>query len=182
MAARAFAARPWIFSSPRTILSRGGRCAPFWNRKGIAARKRRTDARRWNCAAPVPAVRHPRFGDARARRVCGRAALRLDPRTRGMHIHCLTGRSDRSAVEEANKAGIEAYMTKPLDPIRLLEVVRQHFDGAEALQISHLSLTDARDQLDAWERTGFGGLEVAHQDETGFTVRCVRPPRCGNVG
>ncbi len=79
-------------------------------------------------------------------------ALRSDPRTRGMHIHCLTGRSDQSAVEEASKAGIEAYMTKPLDPIRLLEIVRQHFEQPDVIRISDLSLTEAREQLDVWER------------------------------
>ena len=43
-------------------------------------------------------------------------------------------------------------MTKPLDPIRLLEIVRQHFEQPDVIRISDLSLTEVREQLDVWER------------------------------
>ncbi len=103
-------------------------------------------------------------------------ALRLDPRTRGVHIHCLTGRSDAGAREEASQAGIETYLTKPLEVSHLLQIVHNQLKLPDRLQASGLSLAAAREQLDCWESCGYGGLEVAYQEGQGFTVRCVRLP------
>lgn len=49
--------------------------------------------------------------------------LRRDPRTHGVHIYCLTGRSDQAARSRAERAGCELFLTKPVAPVDLLEVV-----------------------------------------------------------
>lgn len=107
-------------------------------------------------------------------------ALRSDVRTRGVHIHCLTGRSDASARAEAADAGIEAFMTKPLDPSHLLQLVHKQLRCPQVLQAWGLSLTDAREQLDRWERAGYDGLEATCEDGVNFTVRCTAAPRVEN--
>src|SRR5262249_34890412 len=50
--------------------------------------------------------------------------LRADPRTRGAHIHCVSGSSDPKAPQQARAAGCELYLAKPVDPTALLEAVR----------------------------------------------------------
>jgi CheY-like chemotaxis protein len=49
--------------------------------------------------------------------------LRKDPRTRDVHIHCLTGRTDPAARLQAHRAGCEVYLTKPVDVEGILDVV-----------------------------------------------------------
>ena len=103
-------------------------------------------------------------------------ALRSDVRTRGVHIHCLTGRSDALARAEAVDAGIETFLTKPLDPSQLLKLVHHQLTRPRVLQASGLSLTEAREQLDFWERSGCRGLEATCENGVNFTVRCTPPP------
>ncbi len=49
--------------------------------------------------------------------------LRRDPRTRDVHIHCLTSRTDRSARMRARRLGCEVYLTKPMDVEGILDVI-----------------------------------------------------------
>jgi CheY-like chemotaxis protein len=49
--------------------------------------------------------------------------LRTDPRTHGVHIYCLTGRSDQAARTRAERAGCELFLTKPVTPVDLLNAV-----------------------------------------------------------
>src|SRR5262249_42386601 len=71
---------------------------------------------------------HPRLArlDLMMPRLDGLAAarqLQADPRTRGVHIHCLTGRDDPAAHRQARQAGCEGFLTKPLDPTGVLDLV-----------------------------------------------------------
>jgi CheY-like chemotaxis protein len=102
--------------------------------------------------------------------------LRADPRTRGVHIHCLTGVTDLSAREEARQAGFETYLTKPVDPSHLLRLIDKEMKEPVAVEASGLSLTDARDLLDYWENAGYQQLKADYDEGKGFTVRGVRPP------
>ena len=86
------------------------------------------------------------------------------------------GAFGRGAREEASQAGIETYLTKPLEVSHLLQIVHNQLKLPDRLQASGLSLAAAREQLDCWESCGYGGLEVAYQEGQGFTVRCVRLP------
>ncbi len=104
--------------------------------------------------------------------------LRADPRTRDIHIHCLTGITDPAAREAAEQAGFETYMTKPVNPSQLLRVVRGKVKEPEtAVEQSGLSLDQARRLLDLWENAGYRGLEASYKEGVGFTVRGVRPAR-----
>jgi CheY-like chemotaxis protein len=49
--------------------------------------------------------------------------LRRDPRTRDVHIHCLTSRTDRAARVQARRAGCEVYLTKPMDVEGIRDVI-----------------------------------------------------------
>src|SRR5438105_12163267 len=40
--------------------------------------------------------------------------LRADPRTSGVHIHCVTGLSDAGSRLRASRSGCELYLTKPV--------------------------------------------------------------------
>ena len=48
--------------------------------------------------------------------------LRADPRTAGIHLHCVTGLPDADARARAEEAGFETFLTKPVNVARLLEV------------------------------------------------------------
>ena len=100
-----------------------------------------------------------------------------DPRTRGIHIHCLTGITDSSARKRAEQAGFETYMTKPVDASQLLGVIRREMKEPVVVEASGLSLAEARDVLDYWENAGYQDLEASHEEGKGFIVRGVRPAR-----
>jgi two-component system phosphate regulon response regulator PhoB len=51
-------------------------------------------------------------------------ALRADPRTAGLTVVMLTGRADDFDREAALQVGVDAYVTKPFSPVRLLDAVR----------------------------------------------------------
>ena len=109
--------------------------------------------------------------------------LRLEPQTRGIHIHCLTGLGDLGARVRARLAGCEEFLTKPVDPARLLDLVRRHVEpnaeppAAEWLTgwLPGLTAAEARDVLDWLENHGCAGLAVSGHDGR-FVVRWVCPP------
>jgi CheY-like chemotaxis protein len=102
--------------------------------------------------------------------------LRLDPRTRTAHIHCLTGRMDSAAREQALRAGCEMYLTKPVNTTQLLEVVGQQVKAAEPEWVTGLGLAEARDLMDWLENHGCTRMELDYRGEEGFAVRCCSPP------
>jgi CheY-like chemotaxis protein len=102
-------------------------------------------------------------------------ALRSDPATSGIHIHCLTGLGDRAMVQKALEIGCESYLTKPVTPRAVLEVVRQGVQGQVAGRVAGLSLSEAGELLDWLERQGCSQLEVK-PDGDNFSVSCLCPP------
>jgi len=58
----------------------------------------------------------------------------------------------------------------------LRDVLIEEVKPPEGGWVAGLTLTQARDLLDWLENHGCTGLEVSHQEETGFAVRCVCPP------
>jgi len=109
--------------------------------------------------------------------------LRADRRTAGVRINCLTGLADEGAREQARLAGCEQVLTKPVDALRLLEVVRRQVERMEAAVASGPTKTQAEELLDWLESHGCTGLAVA-LEEGGFGVRFVcpaelRPSKCG---
>jgi DNA-binding response OmpR family regulator len=101
--------------------------------------------------------------------------LRLEPRTRGIHIHCLTGLGDLGARARARLAGCEEFLTKPVDAARLLELVRRHVEPPAVRWLTGLSMAEARDAFASLERYGCDGLELSCQGRS-FSVRCACPP------
>ena len=109
--------------------------------------------------------------------------LRLEPQTRGIHIHCLTGLGDLGTRVRARLAGCEEFLTKPVDPARLLEVVGRHVGphaeppAAKWLTgwLPGLTVAEARDVLDWLENHGCTGLAVSDRDGR-ISVRWVCPP------
>jgi CheY-like chemotaxis protein len=102
--------------------------------------------------------------------------LRLDPRTRAAHIHCLTGRMDSAAREQALRAGCEMYLTKPVNSEQLLQVVQEQVKRAEPEWVDGLTMAEARDLMDWLENNGCSGLELDWRGEGKFAVRCLCPP------
>ena len=51
--------------------------------------------------------------------------LRTDPRTAHAHVHCLTGRTDPASRRQAEEAGCELFLTKPVDARGVAEFFRQ---------------------------------------------------------
>jgi CheY-like chemotaxis protein len=100
--------------------------------------------------------------------------MRSDPRTRGAHLHCLTGRTDQEARTQALQAGFETYLVKPVSPRLLLEVVRREARGED--WVFGLQLAEARELLDWLENHGCTSLEMVTLEEGGCAVRCVPPP------
>ena len=52
------------------------------------------------------------------------ARLRSDPRTEELPVIMLTARSDDRDIFEGWKKGADEYVTKPFDPMKLIEVIR----------------------------------------------------------
>jgi DNA-binding response OmpR family regulator len=95
--------------------------------------------------------------------------LRADPRTRGAAIHCLTGLTDEASRAEAQRAGCELFLTKPIDATTFLEVVRQQVRRT-AEWARGLTKAEAEELLDWLEAHGVAG-ELA-LEAPGFAVRC----------
>jgi CheY-like chemotaxis protein len=103
--------------------------------------------------------------------------LRADLRTFGTHIHCMTGYQSARVREKAQRAGFEAFLTKPVDGHSLLEIVsadKKRPDEAKAAVVSGLTKRQAEDVLDWLENHGCTGLAVT-TEPGGFVVRCVCP-------
>jgi CheY-like chemotaxis protein len=100
--------------------------------------------------------------------------LRSDPRTRGIHIHCLTGRNDPQTREQAGLAGCEQFLTKPVDAARLLQIVREQVRGDAPETISGLTKDEAEYLLDWLEAHGWGDRQVCRDEAGGFLVRYRR--------
>ena len=60
--------------------------------------------------------------------------LRADPRTRGVAIHCLSALDFPAARRAARQAGCEVFLTKPIDPEGLLDVVSTALDSRDRAQ------------------------------------------------
>jgi two-component system phosphate regulon response regulator PhoB len=103
--------------------------------------------------------------------------LRADPRTRGLHIHCLTGRSDPATREQADRAGFETVLTKPVDPAQLLGLVAEQVRDT-AVEVGGLTMREAEELLDWLEGLGWDERELILEDG-GFRVRYRRPSRGG---
>jgi CheY-like chemotaxis protein len=104
--------------------------------------------------------------------------LRADPRTVGAHIHCLTGLRDQLIQEQAYRAGCDAFLTKPVDGLSLLEVIGRRLQETRvppATVVSGLSKREAEDLLDWLENHGCTELSVTIE-AGGFAVRCLCPP------
>jgi CheY-like chemotaxis protein len=101
--------------------------------------------------------------------------LRADERTRRAHIHCLTGLADPAIRQQAGHVGFELFLTKPVDPQRILEVVHRQVQRLGPGPVSGLSKTEAEDLLDALENQG-SRPELAYSQEQGFIVGCAGFP------
>jgi len=100
--------------------------------------------------------------------------LRSDPRTRAVHIHCLTGMTGPDVRRQAVEAGCEGFLTKPVALEVLLEAVRGP-GPLEVREFSGLTLAEAEGLLDWLENHGCTKTEVSMGSE-GVTVRCLCPP------
>jgi len=104
--------------------------------------------------------------------------LRADPRTLAAHIHCLTGLRDDATREQAQRAGCEEFLTKPVDAGNLLEVVGRWTKPPArppASVASCLTKEQAEELLDWLENHGCTGLAVTVAED-GFAVRFICPP------
>jgi CheY-like chemotaxis protein len=100
--------------------------------------------------------------------------LRADLRTFAAHIHCLTGLRDDTIREQAQRAGCEEFLTKPVDAGNLLEVVGR-WTKPPASVVSCLPKEQAEELLDWLENHGCTGLAVTVAED-GFAVRFICPP------
>jgi CheY-like chemotaxis protein len=98
-------------------------------------------------------------------------ALRADPRTRGVRIHCLTGLSGPGVRQQADQVGVKTVLTKPVDPARLLDALRDQAPGQET--VSGLSKSQAEDLLDWLQAHGCHDCSVEWEEGQGFCVRHV---------
>src|SRR5262245_16138225 len=101
-------------------------------------------------------------------------SLRADPRTRGAHIHCLTGHTDPDLRARADQAGCDTFLTKPVDAERLLAVVREQMQKPPVEEVVHLPKAQAEDLLD-WLQNNGGRVLAFHCDNAGVAVRYARP-------
>jgi CheY-like chemotaxis protein len=95
--------------------------------------------------------------------------VRADPRTNGVHIHCLSGLADPQSRRQAEEAGFEQVLSKPLDPVALLRAVGQGGAG-EGGCVRGLTLQQAEDLLDWLQGNGYPPATVAYVDSEGFAV------------
>lgn len=104
--------------------------------------------------------------------------LRADQRTVSTHIHCLTGLRYDLIREQALQAGCEQFLTKPVDPAELLEVIGRPIEREQsraATVVSRLTKERAEELLDWLQNHGCTDLSVRLEDD-GFVVRCLPPP------
>jgi len=102
--------------------------------------------------------------------------LRADSRTRATHIHCLTGRSDDATREQAHQAGVEVFLTKPVDATVLVDVVCRQVRRPEAGEVAGLDKAQAEDLLNCLQEAGATNLQVSLGADKRFAIRCTCPP------
>jgi CheY-like chemotaxis protein len=105
--------------------------------------------------------------------------VRADPRTSGVHIHCLSGLADAQSRRQAEEAGFEQFLTKPVDPSALLRAVQGQVEAGEGC-VRGLTLQQAEDLLDWLQANGYPPATVAYVDSEGFAVRCSLVPLGGS--
>jgi two-component system, cell cycle response regulator DivK len=88
--------------------------------------------------------------------------LRADPRTAQAHVHCLTGRADPASRRQAEAAGCELYLTKPVDPT----VVAAAVGGWTGL-----TYAAAAQLLDWLETHGYAPAAVSYEEGGSFAIR-----------
>jgi CheY-like chemotaxis protein len=88
--------------------------------------------------------------------------LRADPRTAHAHVHCLTGHADPTSRREAEAAGCELFLTKPVDPVLVV---------AAAGGWTGLTHAAAEELLDWLEAHGYAPAAVSYEDGIGFSIR-----------
>jgi CheY-like chemotaxis protein len=98
--------------------------------------------------------------------------LRSDPRTRGIRIHCITGRTDEAARAQAQQAGCEMFLSKPVDVCTLLQILKSQVDPPASELASALTLSEAEDMLDWLVANGYPPGELTYQAASGFAVHC----------
>jgi CheY-like chemotaxis protein len=112
--------------------------------------------------------------------------LRADPHTRGMHIHCLTGRTDPDSRRRAAAVGCELFLPKPVEPAAVLQAVRGPVEPPSTGWITGLTSAEAEDLLDWLEANGYPPAELSFTDGVGFAVRCPhfsrQPPDLNRQG
>jgi CheY-like chemotaxis protein len=92
--------------------------------------------------------------------------LRSHPRTAHARVHCLTGHADPESRRQAEEAGCELFLTKPVDPTAVVAAVRGW---------TGLSRTAAEELLDWLEGNGYVPAAVTYEEGVGFAVRIPRP-------
>jgi CheY-like chemotaxis protein len=97
--------------------------------------------------------------------------LRADPRTRGAHVHCLTGQVDPLRRLQAEQAGCELFFTKPIDPDVVLQAIRGETAPQQAACVSGLTKADAEELLDWLEAHGLPAEVQLSRTEGSFAVR-----------
>ena len=55
-------------------------------------------------------------------------ALRADPATAGLPIIMLTAKAQAADIQAGRDVGVDMYVTKPFDPLELIETVRSLLD------------------------------------------------------
>jgi CheY-like chemotaxis protein len=97
--------------------------------------------------------------------------LRADPRTRGARVHCLTGHGDPLSRLQAEEAGCELFLTKPVDPVALLQAVCGDAARQEPGCVSGLTKAEAEGLLDWLEVHRSPGQVQFSEAQAGFAVR-----------
>jgi CheY-like chemotaxis protein len=98
--------------------------------------------------------------------------LRADPLTRRTHIYGLTGQSDPEAQRQAQEAGCDRLLPKPVDVDVLLQAVQG--PKSQETSVTGLTLAEAEGLLDWLENQGVTERKGTI-DESGVTVRFVCP-------
>jgi two-component system, cell cycle response regulator DivK len=88
--------------------------------------------------------------------------LRRDPRTAHTHVHCLTGHADPASRKQAEAAGCELFLIKPVDPTAVVAAVRGW---------TGLTKAAAEDLLDWLEALGYAPAAITYEEGVGFAVR-----------
>jgi two-component system, cell cycle response regulator DivK len=87
--------------------------------------------------------------------------LRMDPRTAHAHVHCLTGRTDSASRRQAEEAGCESFLTKPVDPTIVVATVRGW---------TGLTKSAAENLLDWLEAHGNALAAITYEEGVGFGI------------